>query len=75
MASSDDGTAETVSVTVTLSDSGAGSLTADSGEGENYDSSTGIWSISEVSEETATRHWQRWHLSLRPTKMWTSQRM
>ena len=54
VASSDDGTSETVSVTVTLSDSGAVSLTADSGEGENYDSSTGVWSISDVSEETAS---------------------
>ena len=73
---STDTTAENVTVTVTLSDSGAaGALTADSGEGESYDSSTGVWSISEDQRRRRLRHWQQWHLSLRPTRIWTSQRI
>ena len=44
---SDDASAETVSVTITLSDITAGSFSVDSGNGEDF--TAGIWSISNVS--------------------------
>ena len=47
----DDGTLETVSVTITLSDSNAGTFSADSGNGETF--SSGVWSISGVSTTVA----------------------
>ena len=48
---SDDASAETVSVTITLSDITAGSFSVDSGSGEDF--TAGVWSISNVSVTTA----------------------
>ena len=48
---SDDTTDETVTVTIALSDSSAGSFSADTGSGESF--SSGTWSISGVSVATA----------------------
>ena len=50
-ASLDDGTSETVSVAITLSDLTAGSFSVDSGSGESF--SAGVWSISNVSTTLA----------------------
>ena len=54
IASSDDGASETVSVPVTLSDLTTGALTTDTDNGEYFDTTTGVWFINDVSEETAS---------------------
>ncbi len=42
---SDPDSGETIAATLTLSNTAAGSLTATSGNGENYDAGTGVWTI------------------------------
>ena len=48
---SDDATSETVSVTITASDTSAGAFSTGTGSGESF--SSGVWSISDVSVSKA----------------------
>ena len=45
----DNDTPDTFTVSLTLSDASAGTLSAASGTGESFDSGTGVWSISAAS--------------------------
>ena len=53
----DDATSETVTVTITLADTNAGTFSTDSGNDESF--SSGVWSISDVLLQ-----WQIQHLLL-----------
>ena len=65
---SDDASAETVSVTITLSDITAGSFSVDSGSGESF--SAGVWSISNVSVTTANTALAALNIHLLQTMIW-----